>query len=42
MVLTAMITPCCKEVAVYLGATIGATRLYGCPKCSLVYWDKHQ
>ena len=33
-----MITPCCKEVALRLGATIGATKLYGCPKCKLVYW----
>ncbi len=24
----------------YLGATIGGTRLLGCPKCHLVYWQQ--
>lgn len=31
----------CKfEPLVYLGATVGATRLMGCPKCYQVYWKE--
>jgi len=29
---------CCGENLVYLGATIGATALMGCPKCRKVFW----
>ena len=37
-----MICPACKQsvVPVYLGATIGGSKLHGCPICGVVLWDK--
>lgn len=33
----------CKNVLLlYLGATIGATRLMGCPTCYAVYWESRK
>lgn len=32
--------PKCKVLLVYLGALLGATKLYGCPECQAVYWEK--
>ena len=34
--------PVCKRIVeqVYLGASIGASKLYGCPVCGVVVWDK--
>ena len=31
---------CNKAILVKLGATIGATKLLGCPECHQVYWEK--
>lgn len=32
--------PKCGAVLLYLGATIGATKLWGCPNCGIVYWER--
>jgi len=34
-----MICKKCHEICKYLGAAVGGTKLYGCPKCGRVYYD---
>lgn len=29
----------CKEFTLWVGALIGGTQVYGCPKCGLLYFD---